>query len=239
MMAGSSYEFATTRWSLVASAGRRTSAEAEEALAFLCQRYWKPLYAYARRHVSNNEEARDLTQGFFARLLEKNTFALAEPGRGRFRAFLLTALKHFLLNERDKAAAQKQGGGRPILSLDFDKADSTLRFEPADERTPEKLFDRQWALTVLEQVMNQLEAEYREQKKTALFEHLKSFLIEKTASHAAAAATLGMTEGAVRAAAHRLRKRYRELLREEVARTVETEDEVEDELRQLLLSLQS
>ncbi len=231
--------FATTHWSLVVAAGRRSSPASAGALADLCQRYWYPLYVYVRRRVPNVEEARDLTQEFFARLLERNTLALADPERGRFRSFLLTALKHFLINEWEKAKARKRGGGRRALALDFDSKEPQLRVEPEHTWTPERLYERHWALTLLEQVLAQLRQESHAAGKGALFDHLKGFLAgeSKTATYAQTARDLGMTEGAVKVAAHRLRKRYRELLRNEVAQTVADDAEVDDEIRALFRSL--
>ncbi|MCA1702125.1 MAG: sigma-70 family RNA polymerase sigma factor, partial [Actinobacteria bacterium] len=145
--------FATTHWSMVLSAGQRSSPASAAALADLCQRYWYPLYVYVRRTIRDVHEARDLTQAFFARLLEKNTLALADPQRGRFRSFLLTALKHFLINEWEKAKAQKRGGGRALLALDFDSKESQIALEPSHDATPERLFERHWAMTLLDQVL--------------------------------------------------------------------------------------
>ena len=231
--------FATTHWSLVVAAGRRSSPAAAAALGDLCQRYWYPLYVYVRRRVADVNEARDLTQEFFARLLEKNTLALADRERGRFRSFLLTALKHFLINEWEKTRAQKRGGGRKALALDFETKEQQIALEPAHTWTPERLYERQWALTLLDQVLGQLRREYHAAGKSKLFEQLKGFLVgdSATSSHAAAAERLGMTEGAVKVAAHRLRKRYRELLRQEVAQTVAGDNEVEEEIRALFRNL--
>ena len=233
--------FATTHWSLVLSAGKRASPASAAALSTLCQRYWYPLYVYVRRTIRDVDEARDLTQEFFARLLEKNTLAHADPERGRFRSFLLTALKHFLINEWEKGKAQKRGGGKAALALDFETKDSTFSLEPAHAWTPERLYERQWALTLLDQVLAQLRKEYTAAGKGRLFEQLKSSLAgeSSTATYADLAGPLGMTEGAVKVAAHRLRKRYRELLREEVAQTVADKDEVEDEMRSLFRSLEA
>jgi len=227
--------FATTHWSMVLAAGQRASPEAEAALAELCQRYWYPLYVYVRRRVGDLHQARDLTQEFFARLLEKRSLARADPERGRFRSFLLTALQHFLTNEWHKGQAQKRGGGRRVLPFDFEAKDSTARHEPAHQWTPERLYERQWALTLLDRVLTELRVEYDTAGKARLFEQLKDFLggETKTSTYAAAAAALDMSEGALRVAAHRLRKRYRELLRHEVAQTVADDADIEDEIRAL------
>jgi RNA polymerase sigma-70 factor (ECF subfamily) len=234
-------DFGTTRWSLVLGAGRPCSQEAGAALAELCQRYWYPLYAYVRRRVGDVSEAQDLTQEFFARLLEKNTLAAASRERGRFRAFLLGAMKNFLANEWDKAKALKRGGGRPPISLALDTAESKLTLEPAHELTPEKLYERQWALTLLELVVERIEAEYSAAGKARQFTLLKPALTGNRAAidYAAAAAALEMSEDAVRQAAHRLRRRFREILREELLQTVADPAEVDDEIRSLFTTLGS
>jgi RNA polymerase sigma factor (sigma-70 family) len=235
-----SRDFASTHWSLVLAAGRRSLPDSDRALATLCRNYWFPLYAYARRRLGNLHEAQDLTQEFFARLLEKNLLAGAEPERGRFRAFLITAFKNFLVNEGDRARAQKRGGGQTALPLDFRAGDARYDLEPADEWTPERLFERQWTLTLLEQVLAALRAEFAADGKEPLFDALKGFLTgDSTASYAEVAPALGMSEGAAKTAAHRLRRRYRQLLRHEVAQTVADPAEVDDEIRSLFESLAS
>jgi RNA polymerase sigma-70 factor (ECF subfamily) len=233
--------FATTRWSVVVSAGRNLSPDSKRALASLCEAYWYPLYAYVRRRVPDVNEAQDLTQAFFAELLEKNYLSDATPDRGRFRAFLLTALKHFLSKQWDKAKAQKRGGGRAPLSLDFHSADSSLRIDRAAGLTPEQLYDQQWAIALLRQIMDRLAAEFEHNGKAELFAELKGFLIGDHAgtSYAQAATRLNLTEAAAKKAASRMRKRYRELLREEIAQTVAGPDEVEDEIRSLFAVLNS
>lgn len=227
-------EFATTRWSVVAAAGQHPSAEAQRALEDLCQAYWYPLYAYVRRRTGE-EDARDLTQSFFAWLLQKNTLATADPRRGRFRAFLLTVLKNFLTNEWEKQRAAKRGGGKTLLSLDFELQDSKLRLEPADGETPEQLFNRQWAMALLDRVLVLLREEYAAAGKAQQFDALKPFIAgaQGAASYAQAASALGWTDNAARVAAHRLRGRYRDLLRSEIAQTVADEREVDDEIRWL------
>ena len=232
-------DFASTRWSLVIAAGRRSSPEAAVALEALCRTYWFPLYAYVRRRVSDRHEAQDLTQEFFARLLELNHFAVAAPERGRFWAFLLTALKHFLTNEWEKTRTLKRGGGRAPLSLDFDAGESRLSLEPASDQTPEWLFERQWTITLLDQVLMRLQTEQEVAGKGRQFETLKQFLTggREEASYADVAEELGMSAGAVKVAAHRLRQRYRELLRAEVAQTVAVPEEVDDEIRRLFETL--
>jgi len=238
MSSGPSH-FATTQWSVVLHAGQRVGSEGDRALAALCERYWFPLYAYARRRTGNAAEAQDLTQEFFARLLEKGTLGLASPKRGRFRSFLLTAMKNFLASAHEKARAQKRGGAHCPLSLDFAAGESRLCLEPSHELTAERLFDRQWTLKLLEVVLQRLEQEATGAGKDRQFALLRDFLAgphgERT--YAAAAAQLGQSEDAVRQAASRLRKRYRELLREEVAQTVADPSDIEAELQGLLQSL--
>lgn len=220
-------------------AGNRKDRDADTALAALCERYWYPLYACVRRRVADVHEAQDLTQEFFARLLEKNTLAVASPGRGRFRGFLRTALKNFLANEWDRAHAGKRGGAVRRLSLDLDAGESRVAIEPAHDLTPERLFDRQWALTLLDRVMRRLQDEYQSSGKAAQFERLKGTLTGDRGGlpYAALAADLGMSEDAARQAASRLRKRYRALLREEVAQTVAEPGDIEDEIRSLFEAL--
>jgi RNA polymerase sigma-70 factor (ECF subfamily) len=232
-------DFRTTHWSLVLDAGQRGDKSAEAALDELCQRYWYPLYAYVRRRVRDVGEAQDLTQEFFARLLEKNVLAAASQERGRFRSFLLTAMKNFLANEWDKAKAAKRGGGRRPLPLVFDTAESRLSIEPAHDLTPERLYERQWALTLLELVVDRLEREFVRAGKQAQFAALKPAIAgnQTALDYSAAANQLGMSEEAVRQAAHRLRRRYRELLREELAQTVADPADVDDEIRSLFETL--
>lgn len=231
--------FASTQWSIVLRAGQRGSPEAEAALALLCQRYWYPLYAYVRRHVGDVHEAQDLTQAFFARLLEKDTLRRAAPERGRFRSFLLTALKHFLANEWDRGNAQKRGGGRPLLSLDLADGESRFHQGPAHGLTPERTYERDWTLRLLELILERLRAEFQTADRARQFTALQGFLTGDRSgpSYAAVAADLGMTETAVRQAASRLRKRYRELLREEVAQTVAGPEEIDAEIRSLFEAL--
>ena len=221
------------------SAGRPDAPAAQEALAELCQTYWYPLYAYIRRRVPNAHDAQDLTQAFFSQLLEKRTIARADRTRGRFRAFLLTALKHFLRNEWDKARAEKRGGGIPTLSLDFDSGESRYQIEPADAVTPETLYERRWVLTLLDLVLTRLRAELTEAGKGAHFELLKPALTgDATATdYESAAERLGLTVAAAKQAGYRLRKRYRQLFRAEVLRTVADAGEVDDEIRRILAVL--
>jgi RNA polymerase sigma factor (sigma-70 family) len=228
--------FATTHWSLVASAGGSRSPEARRSLAILCENYWFPLYAFVRRSGHSAEDAQDLTQEFFLRLLDKHFLAAADRTKGRFRTFLLTAVKRFLANEYDRARAQKRGGGQPVVSLD--RLEARYLAEPADTLTPERIFQQQWAVSLLDQVLARLQSEMTAGDKAALFEALKGHLTgSETVGYAATAARLGMTEGAVKVAAHRLRQRYRELLREEIAQTVASPGEIEEEIRCLFSCL--
>jgi RNA polymerase sigma-70 factor (ECF subfamily) len=236
----SSGGFAATRWTLVLSAARASETpRAAAALAELCRVYWYPLYAYVRRRNYEVHEAEDLTQEFFARLLEKNFLADVDPEKGKFRAFLLAALKHFLANEWRSSQAQKRGGGQPIVSLDTSAAETRYRLEPSHNLTPERLFERQWAITVLDRVLAGLQAEFAAQGKQPLFEELKQFLAaeQPAEGHADAAKKLGMTPGAVKTAVHRLRRQYRALLRDEIAQTVANPEEIDDEIRYLLSCL--
>ncbi len=230
--------FVTTHWSVVVTAGRSDTV-AHDALAKLCQTYWFPLYTYVRRRGHSSEDAQDLTQEFFARLLERNWVADADQQKGRFRSFLLSAMNHFLADEWDKARAQKRGGGVAPLSLQFDTAETRYGVEPADNVTPERSFERRWALTLLEEVLKRLQAEFEQEGKAELFAALNPCLVgERTSQpYAELAGKLGMNEGAVKSAVHRLRQRYRQLLRDAIAQTVATRDEVDEELRQLFAVL--
>lgn len=220
-------------------AGQRKSAGSPEALAELCESYWYPLYAYVRRRVADPHEAQDLVQEFFARLLDKNIIAVADPNRGRFRAFLLTSLRHFLADQWDKARAKKRGGDRTVLSFDVGDGENRYVLEPADELTPEKLYDRQWTITLLDRVMGRLRDEFVRAGKQTHFAELSVFLSgrQTDVSYATAARTLSISEGAAMVAAHRMRRRYHDLLRAEIAETVADADEVDDEIRRLFASL--
>jgi len=200
-----------------------------------------PIYAFVRREGHSPEDAQDLTQAFFARLLEKNDLRAVHPSKGRFRSYLLASLKHFLANEWDKARAQKRGGGETLISIDVLEVEGRHRFEPVNNLSTEKLFDRRWALTLLEKVLARLREDHLAGGKAELFEELKSTLTgERSAiSYAQIAQRLEMTEGAVKIAVHRLRQRYRELIRREIADTVATPDQVEDEMRSLFAALSS
>ncbi|MBU6409402.1 MAG: sigma-70 family RNA polymerase sigma factor [Verrucomicrobia bacterium] len=220
------------------TAVRGDAPQARDALEKLCQAYWYPLYAYVRRRGHSPDDAKDLTQGFFAWLLERNWLAAANPQRGRFRSFLLTSFSRFLANEWDKIKTQKRGGGR-ILSLQFQEAETHYEWEVADNATPEQSFERRWALALLDQVMRRLRAEFEQDGRAEFFEALKPCLLGERAAqpYAALAVKLDMTEGSVKVAVHRLRRRYRQLLRAEIANTVQRPDEIEDELRYLFAVL--
>jgi RNA polymerase sigma-70 factor (ECF subfamily) len=232
-----STEFATTSWSQVLAAQEATGTEARNALEELCETYWYPLYAYVRRRGHDPEEARDLTQGFFAELLENETLLKAEPSEGRFRSFLLVSLKHFLSHERDKAKALKRGGGTPPISLDAAAAEKRYDREPAKGLTPEEIFERRWALTVVERALGRLQEEMAEKEPPQHFGRLKSYLTgeEPRVPYREVAAELGITEGAIKVAVHRLRRRFGQLLRAEVAETLADPQETSNEVRHLLL----
>ena len=228
--------FTTTHWSLVLNARDPASPLATEALEKLCRTYWYPLYAYVRRLGEDEESAKDLTQGFFARLLEKNYLAQAQRARGKFRSFLLAALKHFVADEWDKARAQKRGGGQPLISLDDTTCEDRYRLEPADAMDAEKLYERQWALTLLEQARQRLKEEYDQAGKSEIYEHLKVYEAgdRNGPPYAEVAVKLGLGESGVKSAVLRMRQQYGELVREEVANTVETPAEVDAEIRHLI-----
>jgi RNA polymerase sigma-70 factor (ECF subfamily) len=227
--------FATTRWSLVLAAGRRSNTRSTDALASLCETYWYPVYAFIRRQGHDADAARDLTQEFFARVLEKNYFGAADPARGRFRAFLLASTRHFLSNERDRARALKRGGATPPLSLDVETAEGTYQLEGRDDLTPEKLFDARWATLLLDRALSRLREGYAASGKSATFDRLKGFLTGDAGdmTYSEAARALGSTEAAVKVAVHRLRRRFREALIEEIAETVASPADIDAELRHL------
>ncbi len=231
--------FVTTHWSVVLTAGASDTTCARAALENLCQTYWYPLYAYVRRRGHSPEDAQDLTQAFFARLLERNWVGQADRQKGRFRSFLLSALNHFLADEWDKARAQKRGGGVAPLPLEFDAAETRYSHEPADNVTPEHNYERRWALTLLDEVLRRLRSDYEQEGKTELFAALHPCLVgDRSAQpYAELAAKLGVAEGTVKAAVHRLRRRYRQLLRDEIGQTVAEPGEVDEELRHLFAVL--
>ncbi len=231
--------FATTQWSLVLSAADRTSPRFQQALADLCTAYWYPLYAFVRRQGNPAVEAEDLTQEFFLALVDKEFLASTDPEKGRFRTFLLLCLKRFLANQSDRRRAQKRGGGRPLISINRDEAESRYRAEPADAATPERIYERRWALALLDQVLSRLGDEYRQAGKETLFARLKVYLVAESSpeSYATVAASHGLTAGAVKVAVHRLRRRYGELLRAEVARTLEQPSDINEEIQALFAAL--
>ncbi len=225
----------TTHWSVVLAAGRKDTARAAAALAALCSTYWYPLYSYVRRRGYGPEDAQDLTQEFFARLLEKQWLGQADRERGRFRTFLLSAMSHFLANEWDKASARKRGGGVQVVPIQLDAAETRYGREPADASTPDQAYERRWAVTLLDRVLARLQQDYAGEGKAKLFENLKPCLLGEgnTQPYAALALKLGLSEGAIKVAVHRFRKRYRQLLRDEIAQTVGTTAEVEEEMHHL------
>lgn len=237
----SSPAFATTRWTLVLAAGDGASSEGHLALEQLCQAYWFPLYAYVRRRGHDPHAAQDLTQGFFARLLERNDLSRITREGGRFRSFLLTALNHYLVNEHERNTALKRGGGQQIISLDDDSAEERYRNEPSHSETPDRLFERQWALTLMAEALKRLTAEYSGTGKSGTYEALRPFLSREPAAgeYAALAARLNIAPGTLAVQVHRLRERYRQLVRASVADTVDSPLEVEAEMRHLLDSLGS
>jgi RNA polymerase sigma factor (sigma-70 family) len=227
--------FATTHWTVVLSAGQKHTPQSDGALEELCRTYWFPLYAYVRRRGHGKQDAEDLTQMFFARFLAKNYLNGLSAERGRFRAFLLASLKHFLANEWDKTQAQKRGGGAAHLSLDWQTADTKFQVADTVEPSPDKAFDREWALALLAKVIERLQKECEAEGRGKLFEQLKTFLTagKSGSAQGEVAKSLGMEEGAVRVAIHRLRKRYRELLRDEIAQTLSDPAMVELEMQAL------
>ena len=241
--AGAQRQFATTRWTLVAAAGKTDAPEARRALGELCRLYWYPLYAFVRRRGHDADEALDLTQGFFTRLIEKNDLADVDRSRGRFRSWLLASMKHYLANEWDRATAQKRGGGRAVYSIDIDPGDAERRYrhEPAHSLTPERIFDRRWALTTLEQALEELKLACEREGKAKLFEALRPTLTADAWGDAAPyrdlADQLGMSEGAVKVAAHRMRRDYRDVLRRIISETVKAPEDVDDEIRDLFAAL--
>jgi RNA polymerase sigma-70 factor (ECF subfamily) len=232
---GTHARFHDTGWSTVIAAGQSTSPQASAALEKLCCAYWYPLYACVRRKGRSPADAQDLVQEFFARLLEKKYLKLANPARGRFRTFLLASLQNFLTNEWRQAARAKRGGGRACLSLDADEAEGRYAREPVEEASPDKLYEKRWAATVLEQALDRLRAEFGASLREREFDELKAFIWgdRNVGSQAAMAARLSMNEGAVNVAVHRLRRRYRELLRAAIADTVSNPAEIDEELQHL------
>ncbi len=227
--------FATTHWSVVLQAGQQESPQAAEALEKLCRTYWYPLYAYVRRSGHSPEDAQDLTQAFFALLLARGSLAQVGPQKGKFRSFLLIALRHFLSDQWSQARAVKRGGGAEVLSLDALEAEGRYRLEPVERLDAEKIYEHRWAITLLEQALNRLREEATAAGKTRLFEALESLIAgENDVSCGDVAVQLGLTESAVKSTLHRLRERYRALVREEIAHTVAEPAEIEAEVRYLI-----
>jgi RNA polymerase sigma factor (sigma-70 family) len=230
-------DFPTTRWTLVVAAGDPQRKEARSALVSLCEGYWYPLYAYVRRRGYAADQAQDLTQEFFVRVLEGRYLDRADPEKGRFRAFILTSLKFFLADEGDRARAQKRGGGT-VLSFELSSGEEHYQREPAHSETPERIFERRWALSVLDRVVDRLRAEFVQHGRLDHFNRLKVFLLDQAETpYAALAREMGTSEGALKVAIHRLRKRYRDLFRREIAETVADANDVESELRYLAAAL--
>ena len=237
--AHSPHEFCTTHWSVVLRAGRESGPESQAALEQLCQAYWFPIYAYVRRHVADPENAKDLTQEFFARLLARNLVSQADPQRGKFRAYVLTLLKHFLANQWERERALKRGGNQAPISLDALSAEERYALEPAESFPPDQIFDRKWAEATLERVQAQLRRDYEAAGMGNRYAQLKVFLLHGHVpkSYAGVAAELGLTEAAVKSAIFTLRKRFAETFRHEIAQTVDSPEEVEGEIRHLLAAL--
>jgi RNA polymerase sigma-70 factor (ECF subfamily) len=231
--------FATTRWTLICEAVGEGNPGAAEALGALVVIYWKPLYRYARRRGKSKEDAEDLVQGFLAHLLKAGALRQIDRGKGRFRAFLLASFNHWMINEWKHASREKRGGGAATVSFDWQDAETGLKIEAADEMSPDRLFDREWALTLLAKVIADLEAACSAEGFGEQFTRLKSCLTADSAriAYAEVAGALDMSEGAARVAVHRLRQRYRHMLTEEVARTLSTRDAVEEEMKALFAVL--
>jgi RNA polymerase sigma factor (sigma-70 family) len=232
--------FTTTHWSVVLEAQGESPA-AQEALEKLCRTYWRPIFAFLRRQGLRPDEAEDITQGFFAELLERRSLSAVRKEKGRLRSFLLGALKYFLANEARRARAIKRGKGQQLIPLDDLRVDDRIEIEPADPMTAEMIYERRWALTLLEQVLSRLRDEFRAAGNAALFDSLKALLPDEpgSPSQAEIGARMGMTENAIRQAFYRFRQRYQSLLREEIANTVATPGDIEDELRHLITVLEA
>ena len=233
---GAQRQFHTTHWSAVLAAGEVGTDQAEAALSRLCQTYWFPVYAFIRKKGHSPEQAQDFTQEFFAGFLEKNYVAKAARDRGRFRVFLMTSVENFLHNQHDREQAQKRGGGQKLLSLDYQDAEERFRVEPVDETDPVRIFEQQWAATLLETVLNRLRDEFNAEGRAGLFEDLQAHLWGDAASipYSQLAEKCGLTASNIKTISHRFRQRYKELLREEIAQTVTKPGEVDDEIRHLM-----
>jgi RNA polymerase sigma factor (sigma-70 family) len=229
------HRFATTHWSLVIRAGGSSSPGASKALAELCETYWYPAYAFVRRSGHSTEEAADLTQAFFTQVLEKHYLKDAKPERGRFRSFLLASLRHFLSNERDWHQAVKRGGKVPHVPFELDNGERMYQLEPANDMTPERIYERRWTLTVLDKAMARVSAKYEATGRRELFQRLQPTLAgDESAPYRDLAEALGVSEGSLRVVAHRMRKEFAAALRGVIAETVEHPEEIDDELRYLL-----
>ena len=239
--AAAAAQFTTTHWSVVLAARAPDAPQAAAALAKLCRTYWYPLYAYLRRRGYGEHDAEDFTQGFFAHLFERDWLQSVAREKGRFRSFLLASLNYFLADQRDRAQAQKRGGGQPNISFDAHDAEERYRLEPVDERSPDKLFERRWAMALLDQVLTRLAQEFSDAGKLELFNRLQPFLVEGTGetTYAETARVGGLSEEALKKAVQRMRRRYHQLFREEIAQTVVSPAEVEEELRHLCAVLSS
>jgi RNA polymerase sigma-70 factor (ECF subfamily) len=227
--------FRTTHWSLVLAAGGSSSPQAVKALDELCRTYWNPLYFYIRRRGNAEHDAKDLTQGFFAELLRRESLGQVTPGPAKFRSFLLASLNNFLADEHARATALKRGGGQSVISFDAQEAEQSYQLEPVDGATPESLFDRQWAVAVLNSALMRLEQEFVQSGRAALFQSLRGHIVETapSQSYAEIAVELGTTEEAVKKSAQRLRRRFQEVIREEIGATGASPAEIEEELRYL------
>ena len=233
--------FRTTHWSVVLAAGHESSGDPQQALATLCETYWYPLYVFVRRQGHGAADAQDLTQAFFASLLERDDFAKVRPERGRFRAFLLASMRHFLANEWDRRRTEKRGGHLRRVSIDFAQGESRYLDALGDTTRPEDVFDREWALTLLDHAGQQLGAHYEQKGQRELFEKLKDFMTGRPpgSSYKTLPEELDMTDGAVRVAIHRMRRRFGELVRAAIAETTATDDEIDDEIRHLFAVLRT
>lgn len=229
--------FPATSWTLVVAAADPGRPEARSALESLCKGYWYPLYAYVRRRGYPADQAQDLTQEFFVRVMEGRYLDRADPEKGRFRAFILTCMKFFLADEADRGRAQKRGGGK-VLSFEISSGEDRYQREPAHNETPERIFERRWALSAVERVVGRLRSEFVQHRRKEHFDRLKIFLLDRAdASYATLAAETGTSEGALKVAVHRFRKRYRDLFRQEIAETLADGEDVESELRYLAAAL--
>jgi len=225
--------FASTHWSVVLAARESDAPSAAEALERLCRTYWPPLYAFIRREGYAEAEAKDLTQEFFLRLIDREFLQRLRHQQGKFRSFLLTFLKNFLLEQRGKSKAQKRGGGKVIVSLDELSQDGSYLHEPVDHFSPDQVFERRWAQTIFQVALNRLREEYVSSGKGDLYDVLKDFQPREGVSYAEIGARFGMTEAAIKSAVQRMRARHRELLRREIANTVTRPDEIDEEIRHL------